>query len=126
MEEERRNGNMGAERVRLEVVKSHCLGGGRDVEIGDVLMSPGDLTPVEAETKVRMGYAVVVVDDQIPTTASPEDDTDPEGETEEGPPEDDTDPEEVETGDPVVESRDPVSPTPTPPKPGGGRKGRKK
>ena len=112
---------MGAERVTLEVVKSHCLGGGRNVEIGDVLTVPGDLKMEEAEAKVRLGYAVVVEDDQIPTTPTQEDDPNPEGETEKG------SPGAIETGDPTVETRDPASPNPKPPtgkKGGGRRKGR--
>lgn len=115
--------NTGAGRITIEVIKAHCLGGGNDVEIGKIMVAPGDLSLVEAEIKVRMGYAVVVADDQIPTTASPEDETDPE--------KDDTDPEggtevgsseEIETGDPTPESRDPASPRPNQPRSGGGRK----
>ena len=111
---------MGAERVTIKITKAHCLGGGRDVEIDHVMVAPGDLSVIEAETKVRMGYAVVVVDDQIPTTASPEETPDPEEELEDGASED------VETGDPAVETRDPASPTPNQPKPGGRRQGRGK
>lgn len=110
---------MGAERVTIEITKAHCLGGGKNVEIGTVMVAPGDLTPPEAEIKVRMGYAVVVGDDQIPTAVTPEDDPDPEGGTEAG------SPDEIETRDPAVETRDPASPTPNAPKSRGG-KGRKK
>ena len=111
--------NTGAVRVTVEVTKAHCLGGGQDVEIGHKMV----LSAKEAEIKVRMGYAVVVEDDQIPTTASQEDETDPEEETTEV-----GSSENVETGDPTPESRDPVSasPTPTPPKPGGKGPGRKR
>ena len=111
---------MGAERVTIEIIKAHCLGGGKNVEIGEVMVAPGDLTPIEAETKVRMGYAVVVADDQIPATASQEDTTAPEGETETG------SSEEVKTGDPGVEERDPASPTPNQPKSGRKGTGRRK
>jgi hypothetical protein len=98
---------MGAEATKLEVIRAHCLGGGKDVAVGTILTAPGDLSQEEALAKVRMGYAVVVEVkvDQIPTAAEvTATEEEPAAEGSSGP---------VEIGDPAVENRDPVEPTPS-------------
>lgn len=114
----------GAERVTIEILKAHCLGGGTNVEIGHRMV----MSAKEAETKVRLGYAVVVVaEDQIPTVATPDTTPNPEGEAEVGTPD------EIETGEPAVETADPdvktqgpTSPTPNQPRTGGRGRGKGK
>lgn len=96
---------MGAETTKIEVITAHCLGGGKDVFPGTILTAPGDLSQEEALAKVRIGYAVVVEVDQIPTAVevmATEEEPAATGSS---------DP--VAIGDPAVDSRDPVAPTPT-------------
>lgn len=95
---------MGAAATKLEVIRAHCLGGGKDVSVGTILTAPGDLSQEEALAKVRIGYAVVVKVDQIPTAAEVmATEEEPAAEGSSGP---------VEIGDPAVENRDPGEPTP--------------
>ena len=96
------------ERFAIEIVKSHCLGGGRgDVYEGTVLSVPQDLTAVEARSKITMGYAV-----EADSTAAGRGDRESEVSA----------PGAVKTRDPALEKRDPevTRPRKLPkPKPGG-------
>lgn len=91
--------------VRVEILKGHCLGGGRgDVFAGQVLEVPGDLTRNEAEAKIARGQAIAVGADGDPIEA-------PEEKTEAGEDGGEEEDEErrggVETRDPKPEHRDP-------------------
>jgi hypothetical protein len=81
-------------RIRIKVTSGWCLGGeGNDAHPGDVLEAPGDIEVSEALKKIRTGYAI-----QIPEISGP------------GPAihEDTPLPGSVTSGDPAIDSRDPV------------------
>ena len=78
--------------LTLRVVRSHCLGAGRNVAEGDILRAPGDLTPAEATRKLAIGYVEVVENGGEATAVTPAPSVAPGT---------------VENGDPEVENQDP-------------------
>lgn len=99
------------ERFAIEIVRSHCLGGGRgDVYEGTVLNVPDDLPALEARTKIASGYAV-----ETKPSAAGRGNREPEVPA----------PGAVETRDPALDERDPEPRPPrrAPPKRKTGGKG---
>jgi hypothetical protein len=79
----------------IRILRSHCLGGGIDVEEGTILKVPDEILPEEAKRKIQIEYAEAVELEAPATKKHPDADVD------------------VINPDPDAENRDPNAPAKT-------------
>lgn len=53
----------------VKVLTAHCKGGGIDLEPGEILEVGVDITPYDADRKVRLGFLAWVEDAELSETA---------------------------------------------------------